>query len=264
MSDDPAAGMTDPVQRDDAPPVIENDALPPMPRDGTTVSIAAIGDPTPHLMPAKHLMSDDAGPSSVAGARMDPLPSGESLAEAAKTTVAGTGDDQEPLPDSRGARAPRESYLRIRVTVTGGDVQVTHLAEVDGPLGPPAPLHGGLAYEVTVRGRALRVGAIPDPGIRRSFAGAAAPPEQQKHFFVTVPSYDFTARVPRNAISAATLPHMHIAVLRLDPSQAVHPTGDTPLVKQFPHLAQEITRLPGIDVEQLAAPVRTAVTDLLD
>jgi hypothetical protein len=255
-------GVTAQLQKEGAAPVIENTGLPRMADVGQPARVTLPGNPALRLRPTTGLMGTGAPPAAAAGPRMDPLPHPEALGEAARATAAGRGD-QAPRPDVGRVAGSGESYLRILVTVTGNDVQITHIDEVDGPLGPPEPLYGGLAYEVTLGDRALRVGAIPDPGVRRAFASAPAPPAQQKHFFATAASYDFTARVPKTAVTATTMPQVHIAVLALDPSQVVVPAGDVPLVKQFPHLAQEVTRLPGIDVAKLAEPVRAAFAKAL-
>jgi len=245
------------VQKEGAAPVIENSGLPAMPAPGTNLTAVAattaVGNPALRLVPVKNAMGSLQVPTT--GTLMAALPATEALQAAA-----GGGPHGDQAAPRVSVAADGESYVRLLVSVSGSQVTVTHVAEVPGPLSAPAPLHGGLAYEVTVGDRALRVGSIPDPGVRRSFAGAGAPEQFREHFFVEVTDYDFTVRVPKQALAAADLPSVHVAVLQLDPSQVIQPVGDKPLAAQFPNLVKEVTRLNGIRAETLAEPVRTALS----
>jgi hypothetical protein len=248
------------VQKADAAPVIENSGLPLMPK---TVAAGEIGLPDLLDRP-KLLMEKEPKPlkdAAAAGARMAALPSIDVLTAPVKRPARQT--DQLAPKDAVTAKGGGESYLRILVSVSGDGIEVTDIHEVDGALGPVEPLQGGLAYEVSVGDRALRTGAIPEPGVRRSFAGPKAPPELRVHNFIEVPDYEFTVRVPRRAVSSVTIPQMHIAVLRLDPSQVILPAGEVPLAKQAPHLAQEVIRLRGIDAQRLSEPARASLARVL-
>ena len=247
------------LQREGAAPVIENSGLPAMPAVGTTLApgaalTAAVGNPALRLVPIKNAMGSLPVPAT--GTLMAALPAAESLA----TAGGGGPHGDQAAPRLAPAAAPAESYIRLLISVSGSQVTVTNIAEVPGPLSAPSPLHGGLAYEVTVGDRALRVGSIPDPGVRRAFASAGAPEQFRDHFFVEVSDYEFTARVPKQALAAADLPSVHVAVLQVDPSQVIQPVGDKPLATQFPNLVKEVTRLTGIRAEALAEPVRTALS----
>ncbi|HEU5002492.1 MAG TPA: hypothetical protein VFW71_06920 [Actinomycetota bacterium] len=245
------------VQKEGSAPIVENSGLPAMAARGADLSaatVAAVGNPALRLVPLKNAMGSLQLPTT--GTLMAAVPTG-----AAPDAAAGGGarGDQAARPVARAA-APGESYVRMLISVSGSQVSVSHVAEVPGPLADPSPLHGGLAYEVTVGDRAIRVGSIPDPGVRRSFASEGAPEQFREHFFVETTDYEFTVRVPKQAIAAADLPSVHVAVLQLDPSQVIQPVGDKPLAAQFPNLVKELTRLPGIQAAALAEPVRTALT----
>ncbi|MGH2718380.1 MAG: hypothetical protein ACRDJU_07360 [Actinomycetota bacterium] len=256
------------LQKEGAAPVIENSGLPAMPAVGTDLSAAAttkaaVGNPALRLVAAKGAMGSAQPPTG--GNLMGAVPDAGTLAApgvggkgGAEAGGGGARGDQAALRVTPAA-APSESYVRMLISVSGSQVTVSQVAEVPGPLSDPSPLQGGLAYEVTLGDRSLRVGSIPDPGVRRAFASDQAPEQFREHFVVEVPDYEFTVRVPKQALAAADLPSVHVAVLQVDPGQVIQPAGDKPLATQFPQLVKEVTRLQGIRAETLPEPVRAAL-----
>lgn len=257
-----ASNVATMVQKEGAPPIVENSGLPAMAAVGTDLSAAAataaatkvaVGNPALRLVGVKEAMGSLKLPT--AGTLMSALPAADALA---KATGGGSHGDQA-APRVAVDAAAGQSYVRMLISVSGTQVTVSQVAEVPGPLSDPSPLHGGLAYEVTVGDRSLRVGSIPDPGVRRAFASDQAPEQFREHFFVEVADYEFTVRVPKQALAAVDLPSVHVAVLQVDPGQVIQPAGDKPLATQFPQLVKEVARLQGIRAETLAEPVRTAL-----
>jgi hypothetical protein len=173
-----------------------------------------------------------------------------------------TGDHppQEPV-QSRAANGDAGGYLRFHVRVDDGVMSIVAAKRVPGPLGPSAPMHGGLAYEVSLGPDQLSAGDVPDPGVRRGFV----PPDEPNrgHHVVEVSSYEFAARVPADRLSRVNLPDVEVAVYRLDASQAVHATQDQPLRVREGQAAVEVARLNGIHVEQLPAEVRDSIEQAL-
>jgi hypothetical protein len=245
-----SSGQEPLVQQPDDKPVVENPGLRYMPE-------GEIGQQ--HSGEARLMPESPGGEAEQAGRRMEAVPAGEP----ARGGPAVPAGPQQPARSLRSAGGG-ESYLRLLLHVEDGEVSVQGVSEVAGPLGSPEPLHGGLAYEVSVGARPLAAGAVPDPGVRRSFPpqdpGAAG---VEGHFIVETASYDFTARVPAAQLSSASLPDMQVAVYRLDGGQVVQPAGDRLLVDHAGHLADEVARLSGIRVEELPVTVRAAFDRVL-
>ena len=187
-------------------------------------------------------------------------------------TEAGRGE-MAAVPDEFGVTAPADGdyppqeparvtpavaepggYLRLQMRVDDGEVSLVGVTRVDGPLSPPGPVHGGLAYEVSLGEQQLGAGDVPDPGVRRGFVPPDAP--ERGHSVVEVPSYEFTARVPLDRLSAFNLPDLQVAVYRLDSGQVVHPTANRPLRELVGRIAEEVAALRGIRTDRLPAEVR--------
>ncbi|HEX6539415.1 MAG TPA: hypothetical protein VF155_09565 [Candidatus Dormibacteraeota bacterium] len=152
----------------------------------------------------------------------------------------------------------KESYVRIQVRVSNGNPKVIGISEVPGPLGPPEPVFGGLAYEVTLGNKRIGFGSIPDP-VWRSFPPETPTKGMEGHHFSEASDYEFTARVPRAELSAAALPELQIGVYRHDGTQVVQPTGDVPVAREFGNVLTSVARLQGVHIDQLEAPVRSEV-----
>jgi hypothetical protein len=233
------------LQDDKAGPFIERPSLPAM-GEGET-------EPRPTDQPPR-LMAEKAVPQPGAAGRgeMAPVPD-EGDRAGAGTADAGNDRPQqvrEPTP-----RAAAPGYLRLRLRVDRGEMRLVGVSRVEGPLAPPEPVQGGLAYEVTIGQQQLGAGTVPDPGVQRAFQPLDAP--EKGHFLVEVPSYEFTARVPADMVSIASLPDVHISVYRMDAGQVIQTAPDRPLRQQVGQYAEEVAALRGIDPEQLPHQVRT-------
>lgn len=224
------------------PPIVENAGLPAM---SMTIQRRPINDQ--QLEMAAH-------PTAAAA-------SGRLMAE----FVAGRAEERVPqsYPPQEARRGmvtmdSKESYVRIRVRVSHGNAEVIGMSEVAGPLGPPEPVFGGLAYEVTLGNKRIGFGAIPDP-VWRSFPPETPTKGMEGHHISEASDYEFAARVPRAELSAAALPELQISVYRHDGTQVVQPTGDLPVAHDFGGVLTGVARLQGVHVDQLQAPVRAEV-----
>src|SRR5580765_1743348 len=75
---------------------------------------------------------------------------------------------EHPEQTRAAAEGPKESYLRLRVRVTGNKMSIVDVAQVEGPLAQPDMLAGNFVYEVAHAGKRLAVEHVPDLGVRRS------------------------------------------------------------------------------------------------
>ena len=229
MSDDP-----------DAPPIVEDEKRPQMTDEA----------PPPKRISGKvELMPDEPQVPKRGKTRMDPLP------KKGRKKKAGTARRRGSLPEqvegrSRGEAAGEPGYLRMRVKVEGGQLSVEDIRHVDGPLLTDEPLHGDLAYEVTLNDRRLSSGAIPDVGTMRSFPHPDPAPGQEGHAFTPATSYEFVVRVPKEAVSARSLPRLNVAIYRV--KEPVSRTrGPEPIGDRFQRELDEIGRIRGIRIEHL-------------
>lgn len=238
-----------PYQDDSAEPVVENPRLPRM-------------DDKPEQRPSSgqtRLMDEHTAAEMTEGGRgqMAPVPSDLRVTSPADSEY----PPQHPAP-GLSAAAESGGYLRLLLRVDDGEMSLVDASRVAGPLSQPGPVHGGLAYAVSLGQQQLGAGDVPDPGIRRSFA----PPDQPErgHALVEVPSYEFTARVPADQVSTTNLPDLQVAVYRLDSDQATQLATDQPLREQVGRVAKEVSRLRGVHIEQLPQQVRVSLERALD
>ena len=193
------------------------------------------------------LMADEPRAPKGGKNRMDPVP------ERADRKVSRTRTRGE-LPaqlEPRAARsAAEEGYLRVRVRVEDGELSVEDIRAVEGPLVTNEALHGDLAYEVTMGGRRLSSGSIPDAGMMRSFPPLEPAEGQEGHFFTPATSYEFVVRIPKDAVSIRSLPRLNVTLFRIkEPVPLAE--GPEPLGDRFPKELHEVGRIRGIRIEHL-------------
>jgi hypothetical protein len=142
------------------------------------------------------------------------------------------------------------------VSVEPDGLSLQNITQVDGPLIAHEELHGDLAYEVTVAGNRVASGALPDVGMRRAFPPPDPAPGQEGHYFTPAPSYQFIARVPKDAISLKALPQVDIAVYGIKEGPVPRTEGTEPLARVHQRQLREINRLHGIKLEDLPKAVQ--------
>jgi hypothetical protein len=170
---------------------------------------------------------------------------------------------KKPVRVAAAAAATEEGYVRLQVRVVGDEITVVGAKSVEGPLAEPARLQGPLAYEVTLGGKRLAAGSVPDMGERRSFPNPDGPPEQRGHFISHVGAYELAVRIPKASLSAGSLPRVGISLLRLKDELPEPLAPAVPIVAQFPREAREIASVKGLSLTKLAAPVQTQLRKAL-
>lgn len=228
----------------DAEPVVENPKRPEMTEQA----------PRPRRISGKVLLMADE-PTSPKGSRnrMDPVPAKRPRPARQRTPLP---DQQERNEPTRATAASGEGYVRLHVSVEPDGLSLQNITQVDGPLIAHEELHGDLAYEVTVAGNRVASGALPDVGTRRAFPPRDPAPGQEGHYFTPAPSYQFIARVPKDAISLKALPQVDIAVYGIKEGPVPRTEGPESLAQVHHRQLREINRLHGIKLEDLPKAVQ--------
>jgi hypothetical protein len=156
--------------------------------------------------------------------------------------------DQKPRRTRRGAGSSpeREQYVRLRIRVNRGRLSVVDSHLVDGPLGQTTAFPGGNAYEVTLHGRLLHAGALPDLGVQRSFPNPKGPPEQRGHYVTEQRVFEFTARVPAAELTPETIGATAVRLHRVKEETRADRIGDAPLAEQFSREMRPVAELIGL------------------
>lgn len=225
------------------PPVIDNPRLArmtdkagrPRPIDGKIVLMA--GEPKP-----------DTGKQR----RMPPVPPSKPDRQPRERP-----DQVEPSGSRETAQEP-QGYVRLRLRVEDGELSVVGAKAVEGPL-VESKLQGSLAYEVTVGKKRVAAGAIPDAGERRSFPDPEGRGEMQGHHVAPLPAYDVNVRVPKEQVSAASLPRLEIALYRVKEPLPIERLEAGAIGPQFERELREVARIKGIQPEKLSGRVADEV-----
>lgn len=243
------------LQDNVAGPVVEHPELPAMGEDESGAA-PPLGLATGGGGTQPRFMTDKPQPPHGGRGRMPEVPNVNDT-----TSHRGGERPEGDYPEQRGvAPSPATGpggYLRLQFRAAGGEVSLLDVTRVDGPLGPPEPLYGGVAYEVTVGPEQVGVGAVPDPGVRRGLAPLDRP--ELGHFIEEVPTYEFTARVPVDKVTPVNLPDLQVIVYRLDSTQVINATPDRPLREQAGRQAEEVAALRGINRERLPHELRASI-----
>ena len=230
MSDDP-----------DAPAVVEDENRPQM---------SDSARPPRRISGKAALMPEEPTATGRGSKRMEPLPK-KRAKKGASARRKGPLPDQLEVKPRRSETADEAGYVRIRVRVENGKLSVQDLRHVEGPLVAHEELHGDLAYEVTIGGKRISSGAIPDVPTLRAFPHPEPAPGQEGHHFALATSFEFVARVPKEVISERTLPRLGIALYRIKEGPVPRTEGPEPLGERFSKELREVGRIRGIRIEQL-------------
>jgi hypothetical protein len=228
----------------DAEPVIENPKRPEMSEKA----------PRPRRIAGTVLLMPDE-PSAPKGSRdrMDPVPAKRPRAARQRTPLPDQIERTEP---TRARAASGEGYVRLHVSVEPDGLSLQNITQVDGPLIAHEELHGDLAYEVTVAGDRVASGSLPDVGMRRAFPPREPAPGQEGHYFTPAPSYEFIARVPKDALSLKALPQVDVALYGIKEGPVPRTEGPDSLGQRHQRQLREIDRLHGIKLEELPKSVQ--------
>ena len=168
--------------------------------------------------------------------------------------------DQQPpagtgRPQRRAAEPEAEQYVRLRVRVRGDRLSVTDSHLVDGPLAQTTAFPGTNAYEVTLDGRLLHAGALPDLGVQRSFPNPAGPDSQRGHHLAEREVYEFMARVPARELTAETIGRIRVILHKVKEEARAPRLGPEPLARQFERQMRPVAELVGLPDTALPAAI---------
>lgn len=150
----------------------------------------------------------------------------------------------------------KEQYVRLRIRVHGDQMSVIDSHLVDGPLVQLTTLAGGKAYEVTLGDRLLHAGALPDLGVQRSFVAPDAEGEKRAHHITRREVFEFTARVPAEALTSDTIGDIAVRVHRLkDEVRTDHIRGQR-LGMQFERQVRPMLEMRGLPPSVLPDEIR--------
>jgi len=243
----PAAHMTRPSeQTPTAEPVVNAPNLPRMePVNEVTSVVKTTG--LPLMEPGIPVGTRGQGFMAAVPERMPPAAALPGNAQLAKQT-------QVPGPSS--------GYVRLDIHVENGQLSITGLHEVAGPLAMPATVTRGYVYEVLMNDAQIALGSVPDVGVRRAFANRDVDGPEGKHRFFTDPTFDFAARIPKHQLTAETLPQMIVVLHNVQdvPDRLV---ASVPLTRQAGVVTSEIGRLAGIKLGVLPDTVRAQLERIL-
>lgn len=245
MADLPKRKMSD---AKDAEPIVEDPNLPTM----------ADEPRRPRRIGGKLLhMPEEPSPPGGKANRMKPVPKKRPKPRGHKGALP---DQVEKKPVARrDAAAEGDAYVRMRVRVEGGEMSVQGMKTVEGPLIAHEDLHGDLAYEVTVGGRRVSSGAIPDAGVNRSFPHPDPVPGQEGHHLAPAVAHEFVARVPSKAISLSSLPRTNVTLFRVKEGPLPKTEGTERLSQHFAKELREVAELRGIRLETLPKSTQAEV-----
>jgi hypothetical protein len=164
--------------------------------------------------------------------------------------------DQKPRRRSAGrAGAGAEQYIRLRIRVRKGRLSVVDSHLVDGPLGQVTGFPGSHAYEVTLDGRLLHAGALPDLGVQRSFPNLHGPPLERGHYITERDTYEFAARLPADEVTSKTIGKIAIRLLRVKEETGAARLAENPLSEQFERELRPVAELVGLPRTVLPAAI---------
>jgi hypothetical protein len=248
------------LQRNGAPPVVEDAKLPRM----------GEGDAEPLRIGGRMALMPE-GPKRDEGTRNRMAPFRQVKSPAATRMPKGGYPEQEAprpprrtKPAGRGSKQAKEGYVRLRMLVQNGELSVAGAKFVEGPLAPMETLHPGLAYEVMLGARRVAAGAIPDAGVWRSFPDPLGRPELEGHHIAEVPSYEIAVRVPAQELSMSALPKLRITLYRWRGTGPAAPTAGRSLKAQLKGRVDTIATLKGIRLSRLSKEAQAELRGALE
>jgi len=140
----------------------------------------------------------------------------------------------------------RQQYVRLRIRLRGDQLSIIDSHLVDGPLGQVTGFPGTNAYEVTLDGRLLHAGALPDLGVQRSFPNPEGPEVQHGHFFTQRDVSEFVARVPAEDLSPETIKRVKVTLHRVSEEVRAPRLGPESLALQFERQIRPVAEIEGL------------------
>lgn len=153
--------------------------------------------------------------------------------------------DQTPREQPPSA-AEGEQYVRLRLRLREGRLSVVDSHLVDGPLGQVTGFPTGDAYEVTLDGRLLHAGALPELGIQRSFPIPDGTGVPGGHFVTERDVVEFMARVPARDLTPETISRVRVSLHRVTEETRAPRLGPESLLLQFERQLRPVADLEGL------------------
>jgi hypothetical protein len=254
--------MTISKQNSDASPVIEDPGLPKM------------GEALDHIMPIEvkivSMPTDDSNIPPMGGSKKLMEPFSKNMEDAQEIDKGGrerTDVDQSQQEkykeiEKKPPKQKDEAYLRLTLRVQDGNMSLIQSHKVEGPLIIEDRIYGNLAYEVILSSKRIALGSIVDVGVNRSFPNPYGErSDQEGHYFVELPSYEFDVRIPAKDLSISILPHIEIILYEVkSPIDTI--ISEKSLAYQFRSQLHEVSRLKGIDIQALPQQSQTEIYSL--
>lgn len=219
----------------------------------------------------EHRRAGDAGglrekTAAAPGLRATRLASKPEADEAAMSRAEAAAGRPMHLPDlgsqiprraqsNEGAAPEHEQYVRLRIHVAGDRLEVVDSHLIDGPLGPPRPLTGTNAYEISIGDRLVYAGSLPDLGVQRSFVDPVGPARGLGHYETGRTVYDFNARIPARELTRETIGRVRVTLHWIKEPGQIHRLDQRRLAEQLPRSMRLVGELVGLPESVLPAAI---------
>lgn len=224
-----------------ARPIIDNPRLKMMPETPA---------PSQRIRGEARLMAgDEERVQPPPGPIMEPVP------ERAEAAAGRAGEEQVETPREPDQETHPAS-VRLRLRVSSGDISIIGVHVVPGTVAFPNRLDYGLAYEIADGGQLVAAGSVPDVGERRSYPDPQGRPGLEGHHIEELETFEINVRLPRQALTAASLPRLAVSLFRMKEQPVAAPDRTRSLIKQFGNQLRPIAEMRGIRPKDLPERVQ--------
>jgi hypothetical protein len=122
--------------------------------------------------------------------------------------------DQVPIAAADEAAEEGTGYVRLRVRMEGGELQLRGAKFVGGPLQRDEPVSAGLTYEARIGRRTIAHGDMPDAVEWRSHPDPEGRPGREGHHVAEQSRSDFNVRIPAGEVDEKTIEDLNVTVYR--------------------------------------------------
>lgn len=122
--------------------------------------------------------------------------------------------DQVPIAVSEEAVAEDTGYVRLRVRLQDGELELRGAKFVEGPLQRDEPVSAGLTYEAKVGRRRIAHGDMPDAAEWRSHPDPEGRRGLEGHHVTEQRRSDFNVRIPAGEVDEKTIEDLTVTVYR--------------------------------------------------
>jgi hypothetical protein len=122
--------------------------------------------------------------------------------------------DQVPIAAAEELEAQGAGYVRLRVRMEEGELQLRGAKFVEGPLQQDEPVSAGLTYEARIGRRRVAHGDMPDSVEWRSHPDPAGRRGLEGHHVVEQRTSNFNVRIPAGEVDEKTIEKLNVTVYR--------------------------------------------------